>query len=481
MSLTKRTFKGVVWSSIEKFFSLFLQVVSSIIIARVLNPSDFGLIGILSVFSSLGNVFIGSGFGQSLIRKKSVGNIELSSVFYLNIFLGILIYFLLLLLLPVLSEFFGILELASIGKWYFLIVPINAIGLVPFALINRELRFKSLAILSVIASLISGLLGIYMAFNNFGVWSIVIQNCTFNLLRSLGFWLINKWIPLARFSAQSIKSILPFSINLMITGMIGNLFNNVYSLYIGKIFSPIELGFYNQADRFQKVPSGTISSVVQSVTYPVLSKIKADITLLRKSYYKIIGILFLLTLPAMTILFINAYDLFDLILTEKWSRSADYFTFLVIAGVFYPLSSFTLNLLNVTGNGKILVRLEIARKAVLVVSIFLAMNHGIRGLLLSMVLYSLVQLLINLHWSTKEINTNVSAVLRHLFPVALAGILSVSFVLFFMPKLVDYHSIFRIIIKSSLYVFFYSVILFMSNPRALRDGMEVYKKIVRNR
>lgn len=479
MSLTKKTFHGLAWSSIEKFTALFIQVLSSILIARILDPSEFGLIGILTVFSSLGNVLIGSGFGQALIRQNSINRIQLSSVLYLNIALGVVIYIMLLLLAPLIAAFFNIPELTKIARWYFLIVPISSIGLIPITILSRELRFRSLALISVISSIISGMLGVYLATQNYGVWSLVLQLVTYNFMRSCGSWLVTKWRPMYKFSIRSLEPLMSFSINLILTGVIGTLFNNIYSVLIGKLFSPYELGLYNQADRFQKVPSGTISSVVQSVTYPALSKIKSDLGLLRRAYYKILNVLFLITLPIMSVLFINAHDMFKILLTDQWLKSADYFVILCLVGVLYPISSFTLNLLNIKGNGKVILKLEITRKVILVFSIILAISYGIRGLMVSMVVFSVIQLLINLHWSTKEISSNIFVVARQLLPIFVTGIFAVLVVYYLSFSFVDFSSLDKVIIRSGLYLFSYVLLLVVTKSKALSDARDVFEKVIK--
>ncbi|MDB3938264.1 lipopolysaccharide biosynthesis protein [Flavobacteriaceae bacterium] len=427
MTLKNQTVDSVLWSGFEKFTSLFIQMLSTVIIARFISPSDFGLIGMLVVFIAVGNVILGSGFGQALIRKMDATDLDFSSVFYLNLFLGFIIYIILFFLSPNIASFYSQPELEKIAKIAFLVIPINAFGLIQFTLFNKNLDFKSLSKISIISALISGFFGIFLAYKYQNVWALVIQNVLFYLLRTLFLWIVSSWTPLFKFSIYSIKGMFSFSINLLITGLIGSIYNNLYSIVIGKFYAPIELGYYTQADRFQKVPSGSITGVIQSVTFPVLSKIQNKNDILRENYLKIIGIAFLIVSPIMMYLMVISENLFEILLTSKWHQSSIYFKFLCIVGALYPLSSINLNILNIKGKGKLILRLEIVRKAILSVILMITYKYGMMVLMYGLVFYSLCQLILNTYWSGKQISLTLHEQFKDLSPIILANFIAVIF------------------------------------------------------
>lgn len=422
MSLKQKTISGVVWSGLEKFATLFIQLISTIFIARLLSPSDFGLIGMLTVFLSLAQVLIESGFSQALIRQKNANDIDFSSVFYLNIVIGIVVYSILFYLSPFIAYFYKTPDLDLISKVAFLVIPINAFGFIQFTLLNKEINFKSLAKVTILSAVISGILGIGFAIYLKNVWALVIQNLSFYFLRTLFLWIFSSWVPLFRFSLNSIKSLFSFSFNLLLTGLISSVFNNLYSLVIGRIYNSTQLGYYTQADRFQKLPSTSITDVIQRVSFPVLTKIQDDNEKLREGYRKIIGMAVFIVVPIMFFLIGVASDLFDLVLTPKWNEASIYFQILCFIGALYPLHSINLNILNVKGNSRKILLLEITRKSLLVVVIIISSHFEIYYMVIGQALYSFIVLFLNLYFCGKEIQLSVKQQLKDLAPSFLISI-----------------------------------------------------------
>lgn len=282
MSLKKQTVDGVIWSAIERFGSLGVQFIITVIIARVLSPSDYGLIGMLFVFTSLGGVILDAGFGQALIRKTVVTQIEFTSVFYFNIFMSVIIYLALYFTAPYIASFYNTPELEKIAKYVFLIFPINAFGIIQNTIIVKKVAFKLMTKISLSAALLSGIIGIFMAYNGYGVWALVYQSLLYAIFNTLFYWIFNSWRPLFKFDIRPIRQMFSFSINLLITNVIIVLFNNIYTLLIGKFYPLAQVGFYNQAKRLQEIPSQTLTSIVQRVSYPILSKLQGQNENLKK-------------------------------------------------------------------------------------------------------------------------------------------------------------------------------------------------------
>jgi len=444
--LKQQFVSGVFWSTIERIGSLGIQLVINIIIARVLTPSDYGLIGMLTIFTALGGVILDSGFGQALIRKKNVSQVDYSSVFYLNLALGIIIYVILYFCAPLIASFFKIPELTMISRFVFLIFPINAISLIQNTIINVNVNFKALAKVSIISASISGVFGIILAYNGLGVWSLVYQNLFYVLIRSLLLWVFNSWRPSLTFSITSIKNLIAFSTNLLGTNIIIVLFNNIYTLLIGRYYPVTQVGFYNQAKLFVDLPSQNLTSIIERVSYPVLSSIQDDDKRLKAGYRKIINQTVFLNFPIMLGLIAVGHNLFEVLLTEKWLPAVPYFQILCLYGAIFPLHSINVNILKVKGKGNTLFYLEIVRRIIMVIIILLTIRHGIFALLAGHVIASTISILIFMYFCGRLINLNLLEQFRDITPYFTIALLS-SGTMYILNHLFEVPQIFNLVIQ----------------------------------
>jgi teichuronic acid exporter len=423
-SLKQEIVSGVFWSSVERIGSLGIQFVITIIIARVLTPVDYGLIGMLTIFTALGAVLLDSGFGQALIRKNDTTETDYSTVFFTNLALGLTIYFILYFCAPVISIFFHTPELTKISRYVFLVFPINAIGLIQNTIITKNTNFKLLTKISIISAILSGIFGISLAYSGLGVWTLVYQSLFYNLIRSILLWFFNKWRPSLIFSFNSIKNLFGFSSNLLGTGVIVVLFNNIYTLLIGRFYLVEQVGFYNQANRFQDLPTQTLTAIIQRVSYPVLSKIQDDDLRLKSAYRKIINQTVFFNFPLMLGLIATGKNLFLILLTEKWLPAVPYFQLLCIYGALFPLHSINVNILKVKGKGKMLLNLEIIRRLIMVSVIFITLRYGIITLLIGNIVASLLSISINMYFCGKEISFRIFEQIKDITPYFLIALIS---------------------------------------------------------
>lgn len=442
MSLQDKTVNSIIWSGIERFSTLFIQFVCTIFIARVLTPSDFGLIGMLTIFVSIAQTIVDSGFGQALVRKQTISTIDYSSVFYVNLALGVILYIILYLCSDYIALFYNMPDLARISKIIFLVIPINALSLIQYTIFQRNINFKILSKITIYSSILSGGIGILAAFKLQNVWALVIQNILLYFFRTLFLWIRTDWYPQLKFSFSSIKEMFTFSINLLFAGLISNIFNNIYSLVIGKFYTPTDLGYYSQADRIQKIPSTSITEVIQRVTFPILSTIQDDKQRLKDSYRKIINMTLFIIAPLMLFLAAIASDLFDLFLTEKWKIASHYFKILCFTGICYPLSCINLNILIVRGKSKIIFYLECMKKIILLIILCITINFSMTVVIYGQLLYSFIAVGLNLYLCGKEIQLNIKRQLLDIIPI-----ISAAFIMYLCI------SIFHYWINSSLLVF----------------------------
>lgn len=421
-SLTTKTVSGIFWNGIQKFSTLGIQLMITIVIARILSPEDYGLIGMLSIFTALGIIILDSGFGQALIRKQDATGTDYSTIFYLQIILGLIIYAALYLLSPFIAEFYNTPRLENIAKVIFLVFPLNSLGLIPSTLLKKEVRFKSYAKITILSSLMSGIIGIILAYNGMGVWTLVIQMLSQTLMLNVFVWFVIKWRPVFKFDFLSIKEIAPFSLSLLGIGVIKIVARNIYTLLIGKFYPLNEVGFYNQAKRFEEIPTQSITGIIQNVSYPVLSTKQTDNVKLKLGYRKIITQTMFIITPLMLILLAVADNLFYILLTEKWMPAVPYFRLLCLFGLLYPLHSINENILKVKGKGRKLVILEVIKNIFLFISILITLKMSVSALLIGSILTSLISVLINMHFCGREIGYSTFDQLKDISPIAIVSV-----------------------------------------------------------
>ncbi|WP_292269378.1 lipopolysaccharide biosynthesis protein [Butyricimonas sp.] len=406
-NLQTKTIHSVFWAACERGGALFVQFCVTLVLARILAPSDYGLLGMLTVFTAIGTVLIDSGFSQALIRKVNINSHDYPTVFYTNIVLGGIIYGLLFLIAPYIAIFYNEPQLEGLSKVLFLMFPICALGIVQETILLRTLRFKLIASIAITAAFISGCVGIIMALHGYGVWALVYQQLTLYIARVLGFWLVSGWKPRWLFDFGVLKELSGFSLNLLLISFINNIFNNIYTLVIGKYFTTSETGYYNQARLLAETPATLIAGVVHRATYPILSQIQENDKCLKVGYKKIISMTMFINLPVLLGMLAIADNLFIVLFSEKWLPAVPVFQVLCVYGAIYPLHVINTNLLRVKGKGRLFLLLEITKKVFMVLAIVLTLQYGIIPLIWGSVFASIMATFLNMYFCGKLIDYSI--------------------------------------------------------------------------
>jgi teichuronic acid exporter len=415
-SLKQKTVSGLLWSFIDNFSKLGLTFVIGIILARLLDPREFGLIGMITIFIALSQSLVDSGFTQALIRKKDCTQADYSTVFYFNLFVGIILYTVLFFYAGAISRFFDEPQLLLIVQVVGLSIIVNAFTIVQRARLIKAINFKLQTKISIIASMSSGIIGIMMAYSGYGVWSLVFKTLLGFTITSLLLWIWNKWKPSFEFSRNSFKEMFSFGYKLLTSGLIDTAYRNIYLLVIGKYFSAAELGFYTRADQFSNLPSQNITSVIQRVSYPVLAEIQHDIPRLKTAYQKIIKSTMLITFVSMIILAVVAKPLVLTLIGEKWLPSVIYLQLLSFGGMLYPLHAINLNMLNVQGRSDLFLRLEIIKKILAIPVIVVGVLLGIKAMIVGMIIISMIAFFLNSYYSGQHIGYSSMQQLKDILP-----------------------------------------------------------------
>lgn len=474
-NLKSQTIKGVFWSFIEKFGSQLILLISQIVLARLLEPKDFGLLGMLAIFIAVSQAFIDSGFDNALIQKKEVNQTDYSTVFYFNITIGIVLYLILFFAAPLIADFFHQPLLVDLTRVVCIVLAVNSFGLIQFVKFKIEMNFKAIAQVVVIANLLSAFVGIAMALMGFGVWALAGQIIGIYFFRTVLFWIKSSWRPSFIFSFQSFKQLFSFGSKLLLSGIINQVFQNIYLMVIGRIFSASLLGFYTQAKKLQEVPVTTLAQVVGNVTFPAFSKIQDDNVKLREGFRKLIKLMVFINFPLMLGLAVVAEPLLVLILGEKWLPSVPYFQLLCIAGMIYTLHASNLNILKVKGRSDLFLYLEIIKKTIVVIAIFIGLNWGIIGLIVGQICTSFISFFINAFYTGKLIYYTIPNQLKDIsqtFFISLGMVAFMSIGWFINNQIISL--VFQILIGIGSYL----LLAIATKQEALTDGLLILKEVI---
>ncbi len=391
---TNKTASSLTWSFVERFSAQGIQFAFSIVIARQLLPSDYGMIAMLGIFIALAQTLIDSGFSSALIQKQDRTETDFSTVFYFSLGVSLLFYSLIAAGAPGIAAFYGLPRLEAVTRWIGLIFIINSLSTVPRTKLTIELNFKHQAWASFVSVLVGGGVATWMAYAGFGVWTLVTQQLLSGLLSTTLLFALSRWRPRRIFSLQSFKQLFGFGSKLLAGGLLSTLYNNVYTLIIGKFFASTELGYFNRAVTLAQFPSINISNIITRVTYPIECRYQDDNRTLEAKFYVFIRTTAFLVFPLMTLLCALADPLVRLLLTDKWIGAVPYIRLLSIAYMWDPLMRMNWDLLNVKHRSDYSLRSEIIKKSVAFAILLLTLPGGVGAMCAGLIVYSLADLVV---------------------------------------------------------------------------------------
>ena len=390
-NLKERTISALKWSTVDRFGQQAVQLLLTLILAQLLSPDDFGTIGVIAVFTALSFVMVESGFGQALVRKKDADDKDFSTIFYFNIGLAIVLYIILFFLSTLIANYFHQPVLENLSHLLFISILFNAMYLVPFVKLGAKLDYKSIAIVNLISTIVSGLTGVSLALLGYGVWSLAWQTVVYHLVRVICFHYFVKWKPVLFFSFNTIKGLSSFSLSLLGTGILNIIFNNIYILILGRTFPIKETGYYTQANKFSETSNYTFSSILSGSTYNLFVHIYDQKERLKRVFREAIRKTALIVIPVTLFLISIAHPIIFTLFREKWMAIVPYYQLICAANLFAPLYMINYNLLNAIGLSKTTFRIEIFKKTAIIASILICFRWGIIAMLIG---YALVNWLV---------------------------------------------------------------------------------------
>lgn len=412
----------MLWSSVGKFGTMGLQFISNLVLARLLMPSDYGVIGMLHVFIAISGIFVTAGFGSALIQKKNPTHIDYTSVFYWNLVASIVFYVILYFCGPAIAKFYEMPELCTVLRVQSLSLIIQAFSTVQSNQLQKQLRFKELSIRNIVATLIGTVVAIIMAYLGYGVWSLVASSLVSSTAGVFLLWWMSSWRPTWEFSWQSLKELFSFGGLMALSSFVETVYTNLQSLIIGKWFSSSDLGYYSQAKKLGDIPTTTLAIIVNEVTFPVFSKLQDEKEKLLYGLKKNVSAVTYLAFPMMILLIVIAKPLILLLYGAKWETSVEYFQILCIGSMLYSHNSLNTNICKALGKSNVYFWLQLTKRIIGIAMIIVGVRFGIYGLLWSVALFYYVAFFINGIVNGRLLNYGVFKQIKDIGPTLLLSV-----------------------------------------------------------
>lgn len=421
-NLKQKAASGMVWTAFQKYSTMGIQFISGIILARLLTPNDYGCIGMLSIFMMLAEAFINCGFGSALIQKKNPTQEDYSTVFFWNLGVAVVMYATLYFCAPAIARFYEIELLCPVLRVQALVLFIHAFTLVQSNQLRKKLNFKLISIVTIVTSVVSLGITIFMAYKGFGVWALVIQNLISASIPAIVYWFYVKWRPILTFSKKSFKELFSFGFYMFLTTMINDFSKSIQTLFIGKLYTPATLGYYSKAMGVEKMASHSISSIMTSVTYPLYASVQDNKPQMINMIKRLTCTISYITFPLMFVLMLAAESIFVLLYSDRWLPSVPYFQVLCIVGLSSCLQSVNTQTIAAIGKSKTMFLWTLGKRIVglsfMLGGLFF---YGMKGFMVGIVIYNWFCYFVNIGLVSKHIGYKWTTQLLDLLPVTIAS------------------------------------------------------------
>ena len=438
---------GAIWTFIDILINKGAYFIATIILAGILGPKEFGLLGMIMLFVSIGNTFIDSGMSTSLLRTKNVTEKDYATVFMTNLLMSVVVYTILFFIAPFIAIFYRQPILEDLIKIYCLGFVINSFRSIHNVKLMKEMEFKKITILNLPGNTISVIVAIWMGYSGFGIWSLVYLFLINQFISTILFWIFLKWKPSFDFDFDNYKYHFKFGYKLLLAAQLNTIFENIYNILIGKFYSVKALGFYERAYTFNNYPVSILSGIILKVSLPSLTSIKGDEVRLQKAYKSIMQMSFLISSCGLAFAALLAHQIVKLFLGDQWLALVPLFQVLSISFMFYPIHSLNINILSIFGRSDLFLKLEVVKKIMILIVVAICFNFGVIGLVWSSVINSILALIINTHYSGRFLNYPTKNQLLDLLPTLATVLVTVSIVYGFQMVIAPTNLILQIVIS----------------------------------
>ena len=473
-NLKVKATRGLFWSSVDRFSSQGISFVFSIFLARILDISDYGIVAMIVVFMAVAQTFVDSGFSSALIRKPDLNEEDKSTAFYFNIVVGLACYGILFLASPLIADFYDEPLLSPIIRVTGLSLIFNSLCVVQRALFTIAVDFKTQAIISLACTVISGIVGLVMAYNGYGVWALVAQSTISTFLNFVLLWLCSRWRPVTGFSRASFRYLFNFGSKLLASGLLDTLYNNAYPIVIGKFYNSAQLGLYSRAQSYASLPSSNITGILQRVTFPVLSLMQDDDERLALNYRRLLRVSAFVVFPLMVMLAAVSAPLIRVMITSKWDGCVGFLQILSLAMMWYPIHAINLNLLQVKGHSDLFLRLEIYKKIFGVLILTCTIPLGVTAMCWGLVVGSVFSLVMNTYYTGKLIKVGFFIQMKDLLPTLVNSVI-MGGIAYYIVNNID-SSIISLIAACSVSIVFYFTTSYLLKIPELKEVILIIKR-----
>ena len=419
------THKSLLWSGVQQFVVFGIQFGVGILLARLLDPYDFGVIAMQGVFFAISNAFIDCGLEGALIQKRECTRADENSAFIFSASMSVTLYLLLFFSAPVIEEFYHTPNLRKVLRVSALVLMINAVGIVPRSLLQRQLRFKDLAVVTTSVSLFSGVVALFMAYNGYAYWALVGQTLLAAVLMNMAYYAYLRWWPSFKFSTESFRQLFSFGLPMMFTSLVHAVYNNLYSLVIGKRFNAWQLGLYNRAENYSSYVSYNLSDMSMRALYPILSRAQDDMARLNEGALRILHASAFFVVPINVFLMVKAEDIVVITLTEKWIAMVPLMQILCIARMAYVVSNLHFNLFKAIGRTQILFICELVNKILGILVLLITFQYGLMVMVWGLLVYAALSILVSSCFIWYFIGITLQEQVRQVYMVIFNSLISI--------------------------------------------------------
>lgn len=458
--LKEKTLKSVFWFSLEKFGAQIIQLILSVVLARLLTPSDYGKVGMVLVFLSISNMIIEGGFTSALIRKKDADKNDYDTVFMFNLSSSVILFVILVFISPMISTFYKISELKEITIVISLNLIILSFSFIQSTILSKKINFKIQTKIAIISILISSLVAFLLAYLKYGYWALVFQTLLMNLVKTILLWKTIGWRPRFKFNIHSFKELFSFGSKIFLSNILETVYQNFYQLVIGKIFSTQVLGLYSQAKKIEETPTSSFSQIIQKVTYPVYATIQEDDARLKNGLKKSLILTMFINIPLMLFLLFASDSFIEVFLSHKWIDASIYLKLLSLIGIITPLQSLNLNIIKVKGRSGLFLKLQTIKVISGISLAIIGLYWGIIGLLISQIVSTYFSFSLNSYYSGELINYKIYEQLRDILPYCIISGISCVPIAITQVLITDFYLQFVLQILSASILYFILNLIF---------------------
>lgn len=419
MSLKKQALSGMIWTFAQQFGSQLISFTVGIILARILLPSDFGTIAMFSVVTAVASSLVDGGMSSSLIRTQHADDRDLSTVFWFNVMMALVMYAIIFFTAPFIADFYKVEVLSPVIRVYSLTIIIGSFTAVQATRFTKDMNFKTLFKIQLPSLIIGGIAAVLMAYNGFGIWALVFYPIIQSVVSGIQLWMYSKWRPLFIFDCTKFKEHFNFGYKMTLSDVLNSLFKNIYTIVIGKLFTPTNLGFYNRADTLKQLPVSNLSAALNKVTFPLFAKIKDNDVKLKEVYQKLMKLVIFVIAPVLFLMMVVAEPMIRFLLTDKWLPAVPYLQVLALSGILHPIHSYNLNILKVKGRSDLFLKLEVWKKVLIVIVLLISFPFGLLGIVWGQVIASVLAFFINTHYTGKYLKYGSLQQIKDLLPIIL--------------------------------------------------------------